>query len=72
MTTHIRDTLTELIHKLDNSLLTEDDIFVLSMVAMVAKKENIVKTCDEEEKELLLYLTMGWFVNQFRQTDKKS
>lgn len=62
-TAEVRSLLAGLMQRIDDRQLDKDDLFTLSMIAMVAKKQNLQHTDAPDDSDAFRYLTVGWLVD---------
>ena len=58
----LRCILTDLIDRIDRHEISHDDLFVLGMIAMVAKTPKSCSSIKEDDSEAIRCLTLGWLI----------
>ncbi len=65
----IRTFLVDLVQRIDDRVLDDNDMFALGMIAMVVKNQKSGHSAPSDETEALRYLSVGWFVNSMMTKD---
>ncbi len=59
----VQSFLQDLLDRASANALDADDVFAISMVAMLMKKQKTHLSNTDDDKEALRCLALGWFVN---------